>query len=251
MLKWLRQLFGWDREPGPVEDLPSPYTARDAEKLTGATMAAEAPSAAPLLRPQLQRELGWDYLAEGQDVVVIDTETTGTSRHDRIVSFAGIVLLAPDYQPADWLHLVFNPGRPSHPMAARVHGLSDVYLARQPSFAAHGKQIKAFLKGRPVAGYNVAFDLRMLDQSLRAVGMPGFGRRDGTYCVMEEWCYRRQVPSAKLDDVLRQIGLRRTGAHHGAFEDAALTAAVLQWLHGHQDLRVLNAAAHPFQNAVA
>ena len=180
--------------------------------------------------------------------MVLDTETTGTAGADRIVSLAAIPLDAGLRPSGPALHLVFNPGRPSHPIALRVHGLADAFLARQPSFAGHADQVRAALHGRVLVAHNLAFDLRMLAQEFARLGLPAPGGRGGRYCTMTEFRARHAGQPAKLDLVLRHLGLpARAGAAHGAFEDAALAMHVLHRLHHAPAPHPVEALA--FQNA--
>lgn len=193
---------------------------------------------------------GWLYVPDGREVVVIDTETTGLGRDDRIVSIGAVILSADELLPISVHSLVFNPGRPSHPIAQRVHGLSDEFLGRQPPFAAHARHIKSLLKGRVVAAHNLVFDLRMLNQEFVAAGLPRYGSRSGRYCTMEEWRFRRPGASAKLAAVSQALGLPKQPKVHGALEDAALVAMVLQAMHGYNFIISPNIHGVGFENVL-
>ncbi|HYD99152.1 MAG TPA: exonuclease domain-containing protein [Alphaproteobacteria bacterium] len=167
----------------------------------------------------------------GERLVVIDTETTGIAAADRVVAFAGIELVD-GRATGRAMSLVFNPGRPCHWAARRAHGLSDDYLALQPGFAAHAAEIRGFLRGAVLVGHNVGFDIRMLNGEFRLAALEGL---DGQPAICTVALCRRHYPGEKagLDLALQRIGLGRSTAVHGAFEDAALTAALYQHLrHG-------------------
>ena len=194
------------------------------------------------------RNPAFAYVPARQQAVVFDTETTGVGGSDRIVSLAAIPLDAGLRPSGPGLHLVFNPGRPSHPMALAAHGLQDRFLARQPLFADHADQVRAALRGRVLVAHNLAFDLRMLAQEFAALGSPGAGGRGGRYCTMLEFRARHAGQSAKLDLALRHLGLpARTGAAHGAHEDAVLAMHLLHRLHHHPVRHPVPTVA--FQNA--
>jgi len=160
----------------------------------------------------------------------VDVETTGLADHDRIVSL-GLVTLegdGPDFLKglvgsraieSRLVHLVFNPGRSSHSAARKVHGLSDEFLAQQPSFADYAEAVwKQLSACEHLDAHNAAFDGRFLDAEFIRCGLPPVGHR--MTCTMLDW--RRSSPntSAKLDAILATIGHYRTGRHHGALEDA-------------------------------
>jgi len=177
------------------------------------------------------RNPAFTYISARRQAVVFDTETTGVSGADRIVSLAAIPLDGGLRPSGPGIHLVFNPGRPSHPMARAVHGLADAFLARQPPFAAHADALRALFHGRVLVAHNLAFDARMLAQEAAALGQPALAGR-GRFCTMEQFRRRHAGQRAGLDPVLQHLGLpARSGALHGAFEDAVLAMHVLHRLH--------------------
>ena len=69
-------------------------------------------------------------------ITFFDVETTGLTGQDRIVSLGLLYIddverLAQGERTADSVHLLFNPGRASHPAASKVHGYRDEVLALQ------------------------------------------------------------------------------------------------------------------------
>ena len=182
-------------------------------------------TAAPVRNP------AFSYIPARRQAVVFDTETTGISGQDRIVSLAAIPLDAGLRPSGPGLYVVFNPGRPSHPRARAVHGLADAFLARQPPFAAHADEIRALLHGRVLVAHNLSFDARMLAQEAAALGQPPMLGR-GRYCTMLHFRARHPGLPAGLNPALRHFGLpARLGSLHGAHEDAVLAMHVLHRLH--------------------
>ncbi|MCA1940722.1 MAG: 3'-5' exoribonuclease [Caenispirillum bisanense] len=159
-------------------------------------------------------------------VVVVDTETTGTSHADRVVSVAAVELL--DYRFGGVLHLVFNPGRRNHWAAYKAHGLSDAFLADQPSFAEHAAEVWDFIGDAVVVGHNVGFDDRMLRQEFALAGYPSPGW--ALHCTMKSWRGLFPGRPSSLDACCGAFGLGRTTAVHGALEDALLCACLYQAL---------------------
>lgn len=192
------------------------------------------------------RNMAFAYIPVRSQAVVFDTETTGVSRADRVVSLAAIPLDAGLRPSGPGIHLVFNPGRPSHPMARATHGLADAFLARQLPFAAHADKLRAMFRNRVLVAHNLAFDTRMLAQEFAALGQPDLAGR-GRYCTMEQFRRRHAGQRAGLDAVLQHFGLpARGGALHGAFEDAVLAMHVLHRLHHTAELWEMPPL--PFQN---
>jgi DNA polymerase III epsilon subunit-like protein len=116
----------------------------------------------------------------------IDTETTGLSRDDRIVSLAIATMQAADLRKGKFklktVHLVFNPARPCHPRASAVHGWTDRTLARQPRFADHAAEIAECLARADVwLMHNVAYDRPLLTREFDAISRPILDRP--TFCT--------------------------------------------------------------------
>lgn len=160
---------------------------------------------------------------------VVDCETTGLSQSDRIVSF-GAVEMEGYYPTGRMMYLVFNPDRPSHPMAARVHGWKDNVLAKQNRFREHASVIREALQSAGlIVGHNLDFDLGFINREMVLAGLDPLTCR--CFCTMLE--YRGIFPNrkAKLDLCIREIGLKRRSKSHGALEDAMLAANLYAWMH--------------------
>ena len=165
----------------------------------------------------------------GGPVVVFDTETTGCSFGDRVVSL-GAVRLDAALEPEATLHLAFAPGVPCHWGAVRVHGMSDAFLARHPPFAAHAAEIADFFAGAAGCAHNLAFDRRMLGGEFERLCLPvPWGTE---HCTMRAWRRAHPGQRAGLAHAAAACGLAREGTLHGALEDAWLAAQLLRRLHG-------------------
>jgi DNA polymerase-3 subunit epsilon len=168
-------------------------------------------------------------------IVFLDVETTGLTEKDRVVTLAGVKLLDTDLLVTgkihtEYLHLVFDPGRKSHPRAEAVHGYSDWVLRHQDSFDAYAEAIENFFSSADlVVAHNAEFDLgfynREMDRAARRpVGIPDF-------CTMNTYRQRGFAGSCSLNAVCRNLGIARNGKLHGALEDAWLAMRVYLWLH--------------------
>jgi DNA polymerase-3 subunit epsilon len=162
-------------------------------------------------------------------VIVFDTETTGCTAQDRVVSL-GAVRLDAALEPEATLHLVFAPGMRCHFGAYRVHGMSDAYLAMQPAFARHAEEIADFFGGALGCAHNLSFDRRMLGGEFDRLGMPR--PWSGEFCTMLAWRRHRPGQRAGLAHASAACGLGREGTLHGALEDAWLAVGLLRALHG-------------------
>ncbi|ACA15916.1 Exonuclease RNase T and DNA polymerase III [Methylobacterium sp. 4-46] len=168
-------------------------------------------------------------------LLAVDVETTGLGAEDRVVSFGAVLLdtatLLGGSPVLACHHLIFDPGRPSHPRAEAVHGYDDWLLRHQDPARGHLDAVAALLAGADlVVAHNAAFDLGFLAREFRAAGRPDPARP--TYCTMEAYRRRGEPGSSALDAVCRRVKLARAGARHGALEDAWLALRVYLWLQG-------------------
>ncbi len=102
-------------------------------------------------------------------IAFIDLETTGINLgSDRIVEIA-IVRIAPDGQKQVKRKLI-NPEMPIPAGATEVHGISDEMVASAPTFKQVANEIRQFIEGCDLGGYNSnRFDIPLLaEEFLRA-----------------------------------------------------------------------------------
>ncbi len=166
-------------------------------------------------------------------LVALDVEATGLAAGDRMVSVGVVALatasLATGRPEIACHHLIFDPGRPSHPAAQAVHGYDDWLLRHQDPAAMHLAALAGILAGADlVVAHNAAFDLAVLDREMAATGLPAVSAK--VYCTMEAYRRRGERGRAALDAMCRRMGLARVGTRHGALEDAWLALRAYLWL---------------------
>lgn len=104
-------------------------------------------------------------------IIVLDVETTGKDRaRDQVIELC--IQLGLD-ECAEFRTWRFKPSVPINPEATKVHGITDADLAACPTFASSAPQVVALINAAEViVGYNVAFDLDMLQAELQRAGLP-------------------------------------------------------------------------------
>lgn len=166
-------------------------------------------------------------------LLFVDVETTGLTYQDRVITLGMVELdleaLRDGADCARTHHLIFNPGRPSNPFAAAVHGYDDWTLKFQQDFATRADDmITPFERAGTVIAHNAAFDERFLRGEFSTSGHDlGPARFD---CSMRRYKTKYGRPGA-LDKVLAHMGHAGRGKLHGALEDAWLCMQVWLWLH--------------------
>lgn len=104
-------------------------------------------------------------------ICFIDLETTGINVSlDRIVEIA-IIKIAPDGSKQVKRKLI-NPEMPIPAGASEVHGISDDMVKDAPTFKSVANEIKQFIEGADMAGYNSnRFDIPMLNEEFLRAGI--------------------------------------------------------------------------------
>jgi DNA polymerase-3 subunit epsilon len=162
--------------------------------------------------------------------IFLDTETTGLehAQGHRIIEVGCIEMVNRRLTGAR-LHAYFNPQRPNHPDAVRVHGLTDEFLADKPLFADLADELIRFVSGAQVVIHNAPFDLGFLDAELRRLGRPPFTTLVAG--VVDTLVMARDVFPGKgsnsLDALCRRLEVDNSQrTQHGALLDAGLLAEV-------------------------
>jgi DNA polymerase-3 subunit epsilon len=104
-------------------------------------------------------------------LAVIDLETTGIDlATDKIVEIA-IVKLMPDGS-IQKKRKIINPQKPIPAAASNVHGITDEMVKNAPTFKQVANEIKQFLTGCDLGGYNSnRFDIPMLVEEFLRAGL--------------------------------------------------------------------------------
>lgn len=161
--------------------------------------------------------------------IFLDTETTGLNPHqgDRIVEIACVEMLSRRLS-GQQLHFYLNPERASSPEAARIHGLSDEFLADKPLFSAVAQELIDFLRGSELIIHNATFDLGFLDAELKRCNHPPTAHWVDK--ITDSLTLARELfpgKSNSLDALCKRLSVDNTHrTFHGALLDARLLADV-------------------------
>lgn len=161
--------------------------------------------------------------------IFLDTETTGLSPEsgDRILEIGCIEMLNRRLSGRN-LHYYLNPERRSSEDAARIHGLSDEFLADKPLFASIADELLDYLAGAEIIIHNASFDLGFLNEELRRIGRPKLqtiAARITDSLLMAREAFPGK--SNSLDSLCKRLEVDNTARSlHGALLDAGLLAEV-------------------------
>ena len=106
------------------------------------------------------RTHGFDLLEE--DIVVLDTETTGLSFKDcELIEISAARLSG--REAVDRFETFVDPGRPIPPEIQRLTGIRDIDVAGAPSPVEAVRALADFVGGSPVLAHNATFDRTFIE----------------------------------------------------------------------------------------
>ena len=157
------------------------------------------------------------------EYVVLDTETTGTLKADRIVEIA-LVAFKGNEVIEEWSTLI-NPQRDVG--KTNIHGITASMVSSAPIFADVVNDIFRIINNRVLVAHNLGFDARMLIQEFNRANTQGdIGKG---FCTMT--AARRLLPSDKssLADACNELGIKIIDAH-SALGDCKMTMELFNHL---------------------
>ncbi|MGJ4953148.1 DNA polymerase III subunit epsilon [Bradyrhizobium sp. HKCCYLS20291] len=163
--------------------------------------------------------------------IILDTETTGLDRKtDRIVEIGCVEVI--DLIPTGkTFHKYINPTHPVHREAFKVHGLSNEFLKKFPTFRRQVNQFLTFIEGATLVAHNASFDVGMINAELERLDLPPLQNE-----IVDSLALAREKrPGARhtLDSLCKAFGIGLTKRDkHGALLDAQLLAEVYCELRG-------------------
>jgi DNA polymerase-3 subunit epsilon len=150
---------------------------------------------------------------------VVDVETTGLGRTDRVVS-AAVYRLDARGDVVDHWYSPVNPERDPGPVW--IHGLTSEMLEGAPTFPEIAGELAARLDGRVLVAHNALFDWNMIAREfLRMGGAAPVERRLCTIVLSRD--LRLPLPNHKLESLAAHFGVEQRRAHH-ALDDARVLA---------------------------
>jgi len=211
-------LFDWCPAPAaPVAPLP--------EGSGPCAQAVEAQVEADAVVAVVTQSVAVDVAVDaGPRIVVFDCETTGTDRiQDQVIELCIQRGLGDDATSQTWR---IKPTALIHPGAQAVHGIAQADLDGCPGFAQVADAIAAvFAETDVIVGYNIAFDIDMLQAEYTRIGRPLLdlnGKKIVDAFRLWQQCEPRSLQHAHQ----RFVGNGFASAH-SASADVAATGRVL------------------------
>jgi DNA polymerase-3 subunit epsilon len=218
-------LFDWHPEPLDAID-------RALDRALDECVLGRAPGAAPELAsgsgpvlaslPVAVAEAS--AAADAPRIVIFDCETTGTDRlQDQVIELCVQHGLADDAPSQTWR---IKPSVPIHPGAQAVHGIALADLEDCPPFTDVADAIaRVFAEADVIVGYNLAFDIDMLQAEYTRSGKPLLdllGKK-----VVDAFRLWQQCEPRSLQHAHQRFVGNGFAAAHSASADVAATGRVL------------------------
>ena len=159
--------------------------------------------------------------------IFLDTETTGLHNSAEIIEISII-----DSDGNVLFESLIKP-RLSIPLdAVLIHGITNADVQDAPTWLHIWPQVESILLNRLVGVYNVEFDLRMMQQSHRANGLPWRLPPTKFFCIMRLYAeYGGYMKWQSLEDAGRQLGIPLPNSHR-ARADTLLAREVFERIAG-------------------
>ena len=160
-------------------------------------------------------------------LVVVDVETTGFSRQDRIVEIAALTLDPDTWEIRDEFDTLINPQRDMGPIG--VHGIGAAMVEAAPEFSDILPTLADRLHGAVLVAHNLAFDARMLRQDFaRAAVAIDTG---GGLCTYRATKQKLSQACSAFDIQLVQ--------QHRALADARATAELARRIRSRLEMQIM------------
>lgn len=148
--------------------------------------------------------------------VVIDCETTGLGKYDRVLEVAAITIDSVTLEIVDEYDTLVNPQRDVGPV--NIHGITASMVELAPSFEEVAGSLAQRVSGNVLVAHNLSFDVRMLRNEYDRLNAP---LDDGSgVCTLA-------ATQEKLHLACARHGISISHQHR-ALADARATAALLR-----------------------
>ena len=162
------------------------------------------------------------------DFCVIDLETTGTNRHDDMITEIGAVRLRGGECTGTFQTLV-NPGRAIPPQITVLTGLSDALVATAPRIESVLAPLLEFIGNSVIVAHNASFDLGFINAALERSGRDRLAGPTIDTVALARRLLRSEVPNCRLQTLADRFGFPHRPSHR-ALDDALATGDLLHLL---------------------
>ncbi|MCF7908362.1 MAG: ribonuclease H-like domain-containing protein [Candidatus Omnitrophica bacterium] len=158
---------------------------------------------------------------EDYQLTFLDLETTGLDvvMGDAICEIGAFKVK--NRKIVDKFHSLVNPKMAVPQAAYQIHKISDQDLKYAPPFEKLADKLLDFLKGTVLCAYNVEFDAKFIDYSLKRIGREPLNLPTVDILAMAR--DGLDLPRYNLGTVAKSLGIDCKGGLHRALDDALVT----------------------------
>ena len=152
-----------------------------------------------------------------QNFIVVDVETTGFGKTDRIVELSAITIDAETGKVVDEFDTLINPLRDIS--NSNIHGINASMVASAPTFEEIAISFGNIVQGNVLVAHNISFDARMIAAEYKRLGVifdGGVGQ-----CTLK-------LSGAKLAEACQRYGIELSRAHR-SINDARATSELFNY----------------------
>jgi DNA polymerase-3 subunit epsilon len=163
------------------------------------------------------------------EIVVLDCETTGLNpRTDEVIAVAAVIIKGHRIMTSSPFRAVIRPDKDPTSTSIKVHRLRAQDVAEGRAMREVLPGLLRFIGGRPIAGYYIDFDIRMLDKYVlhfieAKLPNPRIEVSSMYYALKYSGAPPGTVHDLRFASMLTDLGIPSL-AQHDAFNDAVMTA---------------------------
>jgi DNA polymerase-3 subunit epsilon len=167
--------------------------------------------------------------AKSYEVIVLDTETTGTGDTDRVIEIAAARISMPSGEVLEKKSTLIDPKRPIPREATEVHHITDSMVRGKPVAKDVLPSLAEFVGNLPIVCHNAPFDMRMLRRefTLAGIARPCWS----FYCSMRVAKAMDGTPTIfenlRLDTLVQCLGVQRKPSHRALGDVMALIGVIM------------------------
>ncbi|MFK3708168.1 exonuclease domain-containing protein [Klebsiella sp. NPDC088457] len=164
----------------------------------------------------------------GQDIVILDTETTGLGDDAEIVEISIL-----DKKGNSLLDTLVKPKKSIPAAATKIHGINNKDVADAPTWEQVYPQFRDVIKNKVVVIYNSQYDNKIIKQVCAMSGVPNPRRKSECAMLLYSDYINIINPKTgntkwhKLTDAVAQCGIPASNAHR-AKGDCEMTLNILK-----------------------
>jgi len=167
---------------------------------------------------------------DGDEIVVLDTETTGLNpKKDEIVSIGAVIIKDNKVLINNSFECFIKPTRGISSESIKIHQIRECDLKNAITPKEGIEKLLDFIKNRPIAGYYIEFDHKIISRYTKEIIGATLPNKTIELSSMYYKRYRKSSPyefvDLKFDTIMRELDLPFLGKHD-ALNDAIMSAMI-------------------------